>query len=442
MRKNLLCRTNFLVFNWVRNREKLNYSLKNSHVAIIDSYLAPLSIYQYISNNIALSLYLDDNNRLAYPKGIVVNGNAYAACLPYPKNKNKYLLGTKFAPLREEFNRIEQKRIREKITDILITFGGSDVKNMTPRILKSICHSYPNLNKKVIIGSGFKNINEIRSYSDPKTQLVFSPTGARLKNLMQNSDVAISAGGQTIYELLQVGVPTIATAVANNQILNVKSLEKKKILLNLKPCGDEKIEDRITILMTQLKNRDLRKKMSQLGKKLVDGKGTKRIVDFLLKYFIRKTVVLRKVRQEDMLEIFNLSNEPHVRKASFQQEAISLSNHKKWFEEKLSSTSCLFFVVGFGKKIIGHLRLNIVKNHIAIMSISVSEKFQGLGIGTALLDHAIRRLRSHTLPVTEVIARIKADNSSSIRFFKKSHFIYKRAFMVNSEKAVEYSYKI
>jgi len=436
-----LLRANFLVFDWLRNRKKLYHLLKKSHFAIIDSYLAPLSLYQYISGNIILSLYLDDNNRLTYPKGIVVNGNAYASHLPYPRNKNQYLLGTKFTPLRAEFNQIDRKQIREKIMDILITFGGSDVKNMTPRILKSICHFYPEVNKKVLIGGGFKNIAEIRSNADPKTQLVFSPTGTRLKNFMQNSDIAISAGGQTIYELLRVGVPTIATAVADNQILNVESLEKKKILLNLERWKDERIEDRIAALMTRLKNQGLRKKMSQLGRKIIDGKGAERIVNVLLKCFIRESVILRKARPADMLGIFSLTNESSVRRASFQQKVISLDDHKKWFEEKVSDSSCLFFVVEFEKKIIGQLRLDI-ESHTALISISVAQKFNGMGVGGLLMGYAVNYIRSHQIQISRIIARIKTDNIASRNFFEKSGFKRKRHLQTNTQKIDEYFYTI
>jgi len=47
-----------------------------------------------------------------------------------------------------------------------------------------------------------------------------------MKRVMAASDMAISAAGQTLYELARIGVPTIATAVVKNQLNNVQGWEK------------------------------------------------------------------------------------------------------------------------------------------------------------------------------------------------------------------------
>ena len=62
------------------------------------------------------SVYIDDNKRLDYPKGIVVNGSIYAEELNYPhKNGPTYLLGIKYAPLRKEFWEVPEKKIKKRL---------------------------------------------------------------------------------------------------------------------------------------------------------------------------------------------------------------------------------------------------------------------------------------------------------------------------------------
>ncbi len=56
-----------------------------------------------------------------------------------------------------------------------------------------------------------------------------------MKNAMIKCDIAISAAGQTLFELARIGVPTYAVQVAENQTLNMLSWKKcnfywKKIL--------------------------------------------------------------------------------------------------------------------------------------------------------------------------------------------------------------------
>ena len=58
--------------------------------------------------------------------------------------------------------------------------------------------------------------------ADSTTELIYSPTAEEMKNVMINSDIAVSAAGQTLGELARVGVPAIAIGIADNQINNVR----------------------------------------------------------------------------------------------------------------------------------------------------------------------------------------------------------------------------
>jgi len=64
---------------------------------------------------VKLAVYIDDNKRLDYPKGVVVNGSIHAKELNYSKkNGVKYLLGPKYIPLRKDFWEVPEKEIKEK----------------------------------------------------------------------------------------------------------------------------------------------------------------------------------------------------------------------------------------------------------------------------------------------------------------------------------------
>ena len=151
------------IFNWIEKKEYLFDYLKNADIVIIDSYLAEKDIYDEISDLVKVPVYLDDNKRLDYPKGIVVNGSVYAEELDYPqKDGITYLLGTKYTPLRKEFWEVPDKEIKEKVESVMITFGGDDMRNMTPKVLKLLIEKFPALKKNVVIGMSFKNIKEIK----------------------------------------------------------------------------------------------------------------------------------------------------------------------------------------------------------------------------------------------------------------------------------------
>jgi len=223
----LLKDVNYQIFNWLDEKSKLFEMVKDADITIIDSYLADSSFYIQVSKLVKLPVNIDDNKRLDSPNGIVVNGNIHAEKLDYPKKDGiTYLLGTKYTPLRKKFWEVPEKKIKEKIKSIMVTFGGDDVKNMSPKILAFLNDEYPNLIKNVIIGRAFENIDEIKKCTDKNTNLIYYPDAEKMKRIMLESDIAISACGQTLNEFTRVGVPTIGVCIAENQSGNIKGWGK------------------------------------------------------------------------------------------------------------------------------------------------------------------------------------------------------------------------
>jgi len=280
----LLKDINYQIFNWLDEKSKLFEMVKDADIAVIDSYLADISLYNKIANLVKISVYIDDNKRLDYPKGIVVNGNIHAETLNYPKKDGKiYLLGTKYTHLRKEFWEVPEKKIKDNIESIMVTFGGSDTKNLTPKILKFLNEKYSELKKNVIIGRAFQNIGEIKKYTDKDTNLIYYPDAEKMKKIMLESDIAISAGGQTLYELARTGVPTIGVCIAGNQFKSTKKWENSDFLEYAVWYKDDDILLKTNKLLKKMEVVELRKFKSKLGRNFLDGSGSMRISYTLLK---------------------------------------------------------------------------------------------------------------------------------------------------------------
>ena len=109
-------------------RDKLSNFLTMSDIVVVDSYHADASFYKTLSQRVPLLVCIDDNKRLSYPKGIVVNGSIFADKLDYPLVEGvDYLLGSEYIPLRREFWINPDKVIEKSIRSIMITFGGDDI---------------------------------------------------------------------------------------------------------------------------------------------------------------------------------------------------------------------------------------------------------------------------------------------------------------------------
>jgi UDP-2,4-diacetamido-2,4,6-trideoxy-beta-L-altropyranose hydrolase len=281
--KDFLRNINHDIFNWANEDHRLSDLMKDTDIGIIDSYLADYTIYEKISNAVKVPVYIDDNIRIDYPKGIVVNGTIYADEMNYQQKKDiTYLLGSQYIPLRKEFWNVPEKEIKENIKKVMITFGGDDSQNMTPKVLNLLNSNFTDLIKKVVIGKGFKNTEQIQMLKDRNTELVYHPDAKGMKNVMLESDLAISAGGQTLYELARVGVPTIAIAVADNQMNNVRGWQKAGFSEYAGWWEDGNSSNAVMDCFKKLYDRKSRLERSSIGKQFVDGKGNKKIIDILL----------------------------------------------------------------------------------------------------------------------------------------------------------------
>jgi spore coat polysaccharide biosynthesis predicted glycosyltransferase SpsG len=86
---------------------------------------------------------------------------------------------------------------------------------------------------------------------------------------MFEADFAVSATGSTVYELLATGTPVIGIPQADNQRLIANGLGNA-ILKN----NTTKVADEITRL---IENTDMRRRLCNRGRHLVDGCGSKRV---------------------------------------------------------------------------------------------------------------------------------------------------------------------
>lgn len=282
-------------FDWIKNKDRIYRLAENNDIVIVDSYLAGVDFYHKLSRLVKLVVYIDDNDRISYPKGIIINGNFNIKNLKFSrKNDCLYLLGPNYIPLRKEFWSVTKKKINKKVKTCMVTFGGGDKTNMTPMVLDLLKKNYPTLDKKVVIGPGFNTISEITKYQDDKTVLIFHPNAKKVKEIMLEADIAISASGQTVYELIRIGVPTIAIGIASNQLNNINFLSKNNLIEYAGYWNDAHLPKKMTEILSRFMNQNERRKKNSLTKYLIDGLGPQRIVRSILKHYSHQCVITRK----------------------------------------------------------------------------------------------------------------------------------------------------
>jgi UDP-2,4-diacetamido-2,4,6-trideoxy-beta-L-altropyranose hydrolase len=271
------------IINWLENKSSFFEKISDTNIAIVDSYLADMEFYKRLSEEVDLLVCIDDNLRIQYPKGIVINGTFDAENWKFEKRKDvTYLFGSRYMPLRKAFWDVPEKEISDTIGTVMLTFGGEDSRNMTPKVLAQLNTTYPNLKKKVVIGKAFKHIEEIEKNRSENVELIFAPDAEGMKKTMLEADIAISAGGQTLYELACVGVPTVAVQVADNQKNNIEGAVKLGAISFAGYWNNDDITLKIVSEINSLNTRSEREKKCKIARGLIDRNAVRNHIQYLL----------------------------------------------------------------------------------------------------------------------------------------------------------------
>lgn len=431
--------SNFQIIDWLNHPTQLVTEINHGDILIIDSYTAGIEFYERFSKFSKFSLFIDDTLRINYPSGIILNGTINAESFPYKKNSvHDFLLGTKFTPLRNNFWKCGSKKINPNIQSILITFGGQDNSGLTLPILKLLNEIYPHVIKKVVIGSGYSNSQDIDKSRNDYTEIILNPDAAKMCDLMLSSDVAISAAGQTLYELASTGTPTIAICVAENQKYNINEWKRKKFIIDPIFNTDVNFLRKVVEQIKSFESISVRKKVSRIGRESVDGVGALRTVNYIIdKFCSTNYFYLRKAVLQDSQIVFELSNELDVRTQSISRKSINRDEHEIWFNKKISEEDYLFLLAFDNKdNFIGQLRFQII-NRQAVVSISLIKNFRGKGLSKKILKDGCSRIFS-TKNITEIIAYIKPENIASIHSFESTGFIQKSNEVINEETYLKF----
>ena len=188
-----------------------------ANYTFIDSYELTPNCYEEINKKVP-TVVIDDYARIPYSVSTLINANVFAESFDYSNCiVKKYLLGSQYIILREEFVNTPLVPFNLKVSRILITMGGADVNNCTPFVLESLCN-VQNVQLIVIVGPLFKNLVDIENAASKcksEVQILYSPNN--LAEVFSFCDIAISSASTTTYELCSVGIPTILIQQADNQ---------------------------------------------------------------------------------------------------------------------------------------------------------------------------------------------------------------------------------
>lgn len=226
-----------------------------------------------------LTINFEDEGDGAEYADVVIN-----ALYESPKHKNM-LAGHRYFCLRSEFLTAPKYTVRDRASNVLLSFGGTDHAGLTLRTLRIIAPHAVRLDFhiSVILGRGYEHDGQLRSFLEgleeplrKRVKLVTNGT-KQISEYMLNCDVAVTSAGRTVLELAALRVPGVVLA-ANERELSHTFVKKAGMeFLGLhSDVSDRDIESCILKLLqdnhlreeisTKLGNYDLTK-----GKEIIAG---------------------------------------------------------------------------------------------------------------------------------------------------------------------------
>ena len=251
---------------------------------LVDSYSVTKPYLQTLKEHVTL-IYLDDLDSFSYPVDELICYANYYPVFSYGKKMEEegYYLGTKYVPLRKVYQNCPPKKIQDNIGKILLLSGGTDLHHIMDRMIEKF-KDREDVTLIAICGRYYEGFEQLKEMYKEYSNLEFYQNVSNLEEYMADADLAISAGGTTLYELCAVGTPTISYSFADNQLYNVRQFAEDEII---DYAGDVRTDDIFAnvadIFEKYNKDKELRERRSRRMQNMIDGRGAGRIAEILLK---------------------------------------------------------------------------------------------------------------------------------------------------------------
>jgi UDP-2,4-diacetamido-2,4,6-trideoxy-beta-L-altropyranose hydrolase len=299
--KNLLKKNNFFKIIILKNKNKIfisekadanifleakQKSLKKKYDwIVVDSYNLGQEWESKVKKASRKMLVIDDLANRRHNCDVLLDQNEFNNKKKRYKNlTNKNcckLLGAKYALLNPVYKKLKNKtKIKGPKKNILIYFGGVDKYNLIQKSLKAIKKiNYKKINATVVCPQLSKKLDLPKE----KNVHILHPQ-KNLGKVFYNADIAVGAGGTSTWERLCLNLPSIIISVAKNQHRLCKELDIKGYIKWLGPADKVNTNAIMQALERIIKDKI---KLKKPPLHLVDGKGTERVVQRMLRLLNR-----------------------------------------------------------------------------------------------------------------------------------------------------------
>jgi UDP-2,4-diacetamido-2,4,6-trideoxy-beta-L-altropyranose hydrolase len=257
-------------------------------IIVVDHYAIDEDWTQIVQDEVVKIVVIDDLANRRHICDLLIDQN-------YGRQKEHYvnlvpkdtelLIGTDYVFINEDFGEMRDLSIFNRLNRdpslINVCLGGIDKDNATLLALKTLDATLRSdkWHVEAVIRGASPHVDEIMDYVSKmniKTSVLIDCDD--MAEVFSRADLAIGAGGVTLWERCCLGLPTILITIADNQLPAAIALESTG---SIKLCGDIRHDDLSDSLAKAIKSvlRDPTQihTMSKLANSICDGKGIYRV---------------------------------------------------------------------------------------------------------------------------------------------------------------------
>ena len=168
---------------------------------------------------------LDDLADRPRPADLVINpgyGLAPRNYLGLVADEAQVLVGPQYALVRPEFvahrdKALERRREGGHLKHVLISLGMTDVEGITARVVQALEPHLQGLILDVVLAGTAPSLPALRDQAKTDCGLRLHVDNHAMAELMSQADIAVGAGGSSVWERATLGLPAVTLILADNQ---------------------------------------------------------------------------------------------------------------------------------------------------------------------------------------------------------------------------------
>lgn len=243
---------------------------------LVDSYNVDNDYFDFLNQCFPMIAYLDDLG-LDFNVDLVINPSCKVTESDY--KAKKALCGMQYVILGGEYRVGRVVALNTKKRSILVTMGGIDHYDLSSRVIPILEKISLEIEVNIVIGPYYENTKSIKTAAK-KSRLTINmfENVSNIIPIILKSDIALTAGGFTTYELAAMSTPSVGVALWENQYSNIECLSNKDALIPLYYSQGQGFDQELTKALSMLVNdNNLLMNMSEKARNAVDGNGANRI---------------------------------------------------------------------------------------------------------------------------------------------------------------------